>query len=136
MTKFSKERIAFYTEVQEYHKNSDLRPEFHRSALEKVFKEKGGDPWSLTEEDFQQYAEWRRGRGVVVTKFSKERIAFYTEVQEYHKNSDLRPEFHRSALEKVFKEKGGDPWSLTEEDFQQYAEWRRGRGVVVTKFSK
>lgn len=60
--KFSKERVAFYEAVQAYHKEEGLDPRFHRSALEGYFKSMGGDPWSLTEEDHQSYAVWRKGK--------------------------------------------------------------------------
>lgn len=59
--KFSKARIEFYQQVQQYHKSSGLDPRFHRSALEGWVKECGGSPWDVSETDHAEYAEWRKG---------------------------------------------------------------------------
>lgn len=65
-------------------------------------------------------------------KFSAERIAFYEGVRTYHQEAGLDPRFHRSALEGYFKSLGGNPWTLTDDDHQQYAEWRKGQVKAFT----
>ena len=73
-------------------------------------------------------------------KFSDARIKFYEEVKAFHETSGLDPRYHRSALEQYFKSCGGNPWSLTDQDHEEYSAWRQSlvnkftiieRGVVV-----
>lgn len=70
MTKFSKERVAFYEQVQQYHQESGIDPRFHRSALEGLVKQLGGSPWNVSDQDHEEYALWRKGtvKGFTIPK--------------------------------------------------------------------
>src|SRR5690554_3172309 len=129
--KFSDARIKFYEEVKAFHETSGLDPRYHRSALEQYFKSCGGNPWSLTDQDHEEYSAWRQS--LKKMKFSDARIKFYEEVKAFHETSGLDPGYHRSALEQYFKSCGGNPWSLTDQDHEEYSAWRQSLKKI--KFS-